>query len=108
MKIIGKFYLKGGQTILEEVGYKKANEKVTDKDFREEIEKIVENNKLFLSEEMACNSTKFFSFGSVVLKIQDISAFQIIFDDEEKEEIEGGDLYKEFEENDGEIIALAD
>ena len=107
MKIIGKFYLKGGQTILEEVGYKKANEKVTDKDFREEIEKIVENNKLFLSEEMACNSTKFFSFGSVVLKIQDISAFQIMID-EEKEEIEGGDLYKEFEENDGEIIALAD
>ena len=87
MEILGKFYLSNGQTIEEKVHYKKVNEKVTDEEFRKEVEKIRDETEKFLSEEIFSRSTKVFPFGNSVIKIEAIVAFHFIVVEEAEEEI---------------------
>ena len=104
MKVLGKFYLSSGQVIEERTSYKKANEKVTDEEFKKEVEKIVQDTELYLSEQIFSRSPKVFPFGHLMIKIIDISAFQFFIEDEEINET---DFYNDFTTVDGnEVIAI--
>jgi hypothetical protein len=104
MKILGKFYLSSGQVIEERISYKKANEKVTNEEFKKEIEKIVQDSELYLSEQIFSRSPKVFPFGHLMVKITDISAFQFFIEDEEINET---DFYNDFTTIDeNEVIAI--
>lgn len=100
MKILGKFYLTGGQIVEDEVSYKKASKEVSNKDFQKEIEKIVEETKIYLSEEIVYRSTKLFSFGQTFISPKDILAFQILISEE------GCKDFEEFLEEEEENVSL--